>query len=196
MKKFIIILLILALLAGLYVYLIHFGRDGSEVISKQVDQVSVDGVGVREDKTPVSGVGTFAELRAQGSDLECQVIQEKPEGTIEGTLFLSGGSVRGDFVVPADELGGTIVSSMIVGGDSTYVWSTIDGETFGFKSDTETEAAAQLDAKEPVPMDATVQYTCVTWDEVDGSVFVPPATIKFRDLNAVMEAGMEYGTLP
>jgi len=40
-----------------------------------------------------------------------------------------------------------------------------------------------------------VQYTCVDWAPVDGSVFVPPADVQFQDLNAVINAGMEYGTM-
>jgi hypothetical protein len=99
-------------------------------------------------------------------------------------------------MVPAPEFGGTVLSSMIVGGNSMYVWSKIGDDTFGFRSDISNEQTKQVDTKEPVPLDAKVQYTCTEWVPVDGSVFVPPADVQFQDLNEVINAGMEYGVMP
>jgi hypothetical protein len=53
-----------------------------------------------------------------------------------------------------------------------------------------------MDTKEPVSLEAPVKYTCTDWAAVDGSVFVPPADVSFQDLNAAIDAGMEYGTKP
>ena len=172
-----------------------FGRTKTPVVATNVEQVSVEGVGVPEGKNPVSGVGTLGDLRTQGKDLECQIVYERAgtEGNIEGTYFTSKGNVRGDFMVPAPEFGGKIVSSMIVGGNSMYVWSKIGNDTFGFKSDTSNEKTKQVDTKEPVPLGAQVKYSCTDWASVDGSVFIPPAEVQFKDLNAVIDAGMEYG---
>jgi hypothetical protein len=197
MKRALIITGIIALLAACYAVVVLFGTDKEAATTTQVDQVSVEGVGTVDDKKPFSGMGTLAELQAQGKDLECQIVMEK-EGVekTEGTYFVSGGSLRGDFMVPAPEFGGTILSSMIVGGSSMYVWSKIGDDTFGFKSDITNEKTKQVDTKEPVPLDAQVKYTCTQWENVDGSVFVPPADVQFQDLNAVMKAGMEYGVEP
>ena len=74
-----------------------------------------------------------------------------------------------------------------------YVWSKIGNDTFGFKSDTSNEKTKQVDTKEPVPLGAQVKYSCTDWASVDGSVFMPPAEVQFKDLNAVIDAGMEYG---
>lgn len=172
-----------------------FGRTKTSVVATNVEQVSVEGVGIPEGKKPVSGIGTLADLRAEGKDLECQVVYERAEtdGNIEGTYFTSRGNTRGDFMVPAPEFGGKIVSSMIVGGNSMYVWSKIGKDTFGFKSDTSNEKTKQIDTKEPVPLNAQVKYSCTDWASVDGSVFMPPAEVQFKDLNVVIDAGMEYG---
>ena len=196
MKRGLIIVCVIALLAAGYALLVLFGTEKNNPSTEQVEQVSVEGVGTPADRKPFSGIGTLAELQAQQKDLECQVVFEQAnKESVEGTYFTSKGNVRGDFVVPAPEFGGTIVSSMIVGGNSMYVWSKIGEDTFGFKSDVTNEKTEAVDTKEPVPRDAQVKYTCTEWTEVDGSIFVPPVDVQFQDLNAVIDAGMEYGTM-
>lgn len=196
-RKGALIFLIIAAVAAAFVLVMWFGRDDKANVTTEVEQVSVDGVGTPDGKLE-SGVGTLTELAAKGSDLECQIVYEQAgaEGDVEGTFFTSKGNYRGDFMVPAAEFGGKILSSMIVGNNSMYVWSTINNDTFGFKTDVASAQSNKVDAKEPVPLDQTVKYSCVEWTEVDGSVFVPPANVTFKDLNAVINAGMEYGTMP
>lgn len=196
MKRGLIIVCVIAILAAGYALVVLFGTEKNNPTTEQIEQVSVDGVGMPADRKSFSGIGTLTELQVQGKDLECQVVFEQTDKeSVEGTYFTSKSNVRGDFVVPAPEFGGTIVSSMIVGGNAMYVWSKIDGETFGFKSDMSNPKTEAVDTKEPVPLDAQVKYTCTEWTEVDGSVFVPPVDVQFQDLNAVIDAGMEYGTV-
>jgi hypothetical protein len=198
MKKFLVVSIVVLVFAAIMAVIITFGRDKKQATTQSVEQVSVEGVGTPEGKKPSSGLGTLKELSARGTDLECQIILERAaaEGNIEGTFFTSKGNVRADFMVPAPEFGGKLLSSMIVGGPSMYVWTKIDNKTFGFKSDLTNEKTKQMDTKEPVSLEAQVKYTCTDWTEVDGSVFVPPAEVTFQDLNAAIDAGMEYGTKP
>jgi hypothetical protein len=75
-----------------------------------------------------------------------------------------------------------------------YVWSKIGEETYGFRSDKNVPAGdGRVDSKEPIPTDAEVRYSCTPWEIVDGSVFVPPSTVEFKDLNELLKSGMEYG---
>lgn len=198
MKKFLIISLIVLCVAAAAAYVAVYGRTQKQIVTQDVESVAVEGVGMPEGKKSVSGVGTLKEIQAQGKDFECQVVSKQSgiEGNIEGTVFMSKGNLRGDFMVPAPEFGGKVLSSMIVGGTSMYVWTKIENDTFGFKSDLSNEKTKQIDTKEPVPLDGQVQYTCTEWTEVDGSVFVPPAEVSFKDLTAVIDAGMEYGNKP
>ena len=195
MKKFgpyLVILIILV--AGIYVW---SQNNEQATVTQEVEQVTVEGVGIPEGKVPVSGVDTLAALAAQGDDLECQIIQERSvvEGNIEGTYFTHNGKLRGDFMVPAPEFGGKIVSSMIVDTDMLFVWATINGETSGFKSDL-TIRDASISTKEPIALNQPVKYTCTDWDTVDGSVFIPPAAVTFTDTAAAVNRGMEQGILP
>lgn len=198
MKKFLIISVVLFTIAAITAVVVLYGRNKKQLTTQSVEQVSVEGVGTPEGKKPSSGLGTLRELQARGTDLECQIILERTaaEGNIEGTFFTSKGNVRADFLVPAPEFGGKILSSMIVGGPSMYVWTKIDKKTFGFKSDLANEKTKQMDTKEPVSLDAQVKYTCTDWSSVDGSVFVPPADVTFKDLNVVIEEGGESGLKP
>lgn len=194
MKKALIVGTIIAVVAALFAWVSIFGTNKDSQTSTDIEQLSGEGVGVPEGTQPFSGVDTLANLKALGKDLECQIVYEQggDNKTTEGTYFTSKGSLRGDFVVPSPDLSGTIVSSMIVGGSSMYVWSKIGADTFGFKSDISSET--EIDSNEPVPLDAQVRYMCKQWENVDGSVFVPPADVTFKDLGAVIDAGMEYGT--
>jgi hypothetical protein len=194
MKRVTIIVTIIILLIASFFVVAKFGLKKETKTSEEVEQVSVEGVGPVGGEGAFSGVGTLADLQKKGEDLECQIVLEKAGGEkVEGTYFTSRGNLRGDFMVPAPEFGGQVLSSMIVGGDSMYVWSKIGDDTFGFKSDIKSGEAKKVDSKEPVALDASVKYSCQKWQNVDGSVFVPPANVKFQDLNAVIEAGMEYG---
>jgi hypothetical protein len=182
------------IILGLYVW---FNSEKENTVTTEVEQVNIEGVGTPAGKEPMSGMNSLRALAAEGKSLECQVVLERTEaeGNIEGTYFTHQGKLRGDFVVPAPEFGGTIVSSMIVDTDMLFVWTTIEEQTLGFKTDLTTRDEA-IPTKEPVSLDANVKYTCTEWTAVDGSVFLPPATVQFTDSDASVKAGMEYGTLP
>jgi hypothetical protein len=161
-----------------------------------VEKVSVDGVGTPEGAAVESGMKSLRELASSNRHVECQIRYEQggTEEPIEGTFFTSQGKLRGDFVVPAPEFGGVIISSMIVDTEMLFVWTDINGEMIGFKSDLATGDVA-VKTKEPVPLDVPVQYSCNEWAAIDMSVFVPPTTVTFTDTDASLQEGMEYGTV-
>jgi hypothetical protein len=195
MKKFswILVLLIIIGLGAL----VWSQRDTTSTTSTKVEDVTVEGVGTPEGKKPFSGVDSLSALLEQGKSLECQMRfeQTQEKDVIEGTFFTDKGKLRGDFLVPAPEFGGTITSSMIVDGDTLYVWSAINGDLLGFTTSLK-DRDTNVTTKEPVPLDTSVKYTCTEWTEVDGSVFVPPTQVKFVDTKDAVKAGMEYGTVP
>ena len=187
-----LVLITILIIAAVFYYLGNLKSQSSQVTTN-VEEVQVDGVGAAPDKKPFSGLGTLMSLQAMQKDLECQIAYSKEgESDVEGTYFISKGKMRGDFLVPTDEYPEDIVSSLILDGQKLYVWSKIGADTFGFVSDRSN--AKPVDSNEPVPLDSDVRYTCSDWASVDGSVFVPPSSVEFKDLNAVMNAGMEYGT--
>lgn len=139
-----------------------------------------------------SGVGTFAELQAKGRSLECSFTYapNEYESDVVGTYFIVGKNIRGDFVTNAPDLGGEVLTSLIINGDAIYVWSEIDGQSFGTKSPLE-----ESDIQVPVAADQSVRYVCKSWEQVDRSIFVPPTTVLFKDAVTGADANMEYGTV-
>lgn len=160
-------------------------------------ELSVDA----DDKAAVpvarQGTGSLEMLRLLGEDLECTISYSDAEqgSAVEGTYFVSGGSMRGDFLTESPDLSGQILSSMIIDDTNMYVWSEIEGQTYGMKMDLSLVNDPTYDAREPVALDAAVIYDCKPWKNVDRTVFMPPSTVMFQDMSEMMQAGMEYGTL-
>ncbi|MBY0310350.1 hypothetical protein K2Q16_04370 [Patescibacteria group bacterium] len=152
---------------------------------------------------PISGRAAMTTLLALGRDFECR-IQDNSDavasGSVdetEGTIFISGGALRGDFLVPRESGAEPVVSSMIVKDGTMFLWSVIDGEAWGMKSSVTQDSGTtspQLETQEPVSLNDDIAYDCTPWVGVDRSVFVPPSDVLFRDLSTIMEGGMEYGT--
>lgn len=193
-KKSIWVGLVSLLVIVVAVVTLFFKNQSEPEVTDKVGLVAIEGVAVPEGEETFSGVDTLLGLQAMNQSLECQVVFDQPGDAIEGTLFSNQGNIRTDFLVPAPEFGGKILSSMIVGGGAMYVWSEIDGQLFGFKTSVQQRQANGVGTREPVPLDAEIRYTCSPWDVVDGSVFIPPTTVSFQDASAAIDAGMEYGT--
>lgn len=143
-----------------------------------------------DQSVPLTGSGTLHELAERGQNLECTVTYKPVTGSeITGSYFVGETKVRGDFVTASAELG-QVLTSYINDGESIYVWSEINGESYGVVT---TLAKQELIAtQEPIPKDAKVHYQCSEWKQIDNSIFVPPAGVLFKE---AVNADMEYGTV-
>ena len=141
-----------------------------------------------------AGAGTMQSLLERGDSIECQITYTPSplEEPIVGTFFVANGKVRGDFLTPAPDLNGQVLSSLIFTGEQIYVWSEIGGEQYGFTIEANTLNAAEANA--PVPVDTEVQYDCLTWPAVDYTIFEAPTAVLFTDMTGV-QAQMEFGTV-
>lgn len=194
MKYFLVTLLIVIVSLGLWVGSAFFGTDAIEEKSEELEAMNtsstVDRPKVLE---PFTGYGTLGSLKAFEASVECSVTYKAStvEPEVEGTYFIHDGMVRGDFIVPAPELGEQVVTSIISDETTFYVWTEINGQSFGSK--TAIDNSESLAAQEPVPRDSKVQYACKAWTQIDGSIFEPPARVTFRDQATMIQGGMEYG---
>jgi hypothetical protein len=195
MKILVILLLLGAIVASVTAYIKFASEDN-------VDATTDTGLQVNEttlvdDNGEFSGVGTLATLLSRNTNLECSLTYQPNdfEGAVTGSYFVSDGKVRGDFIVPAPELGGTVITSMIMLADVTYIWSEINGQLFGTKTTHVAQDGIETSINTPVPTDADVKYICKPWAGLDNSVFEPPTDVIFQDTAKLMEAGMEYGTI-
>lgn len=199
--KYVGILGLLAVLLVGFGYYTLFATPANETADqigsdREAFSVEATDVVLEEKNEPKQGIGTLDELRLLGEDLECKIVYAPNDGSasVEGTYFVSDGNMRGDFLTDLPDLSGQMLSSMIIDGTTMYMWSEIEGETYGAKM-----ALSSLDAtantNEPVSLDADVTYDCVVWENVDTTVFLPPSDTLFQDLDTAFGVGMEYGTI-
>lgn len=194
--KTVTMLLLLAAVAVIGLgYLIFFWSPGANTESAQ-EKTLANQVAVTESAAnEFSGVGTLAELQKIEGSLECSFVYtpNEYESDITGTYFIDSGMVRGDFVTNAPELGGDILTSLIIDDSAVYVWSNIEGKSFG----TKTTLAESEESEIPVPVgkNENVRYECKPWEQMERSIFVPPTSVLFTDTTTGVGENMEYGTV-
>lgn len=140
-----------------------------------------------------AGPMSLKELIAGGVSQKCTFADTSAEIPTEGTVYVGGGKVRGDF--SATSQGKAMGMHMIADGATMHTW--IDGMTSGFKMDM---AASQsgTNTQQSFDSDKKIDYHCESW-AVDASRFVLPSDITFQDMAAMMQGAMPgagAGTVP
>ena len=200
-RKTILVVVMIAIFLGAVSIFLLFNKSTPE--SEQI-QVAIEESNILpsiEKELTQRGTDTLKNIIDRGENSECTIIHKNNgvnESITEGTLFTSRARLRGDFVTPDTEAG--TVSSMIIDGNTMYSWSEIEGEKYGIKVDlsdldTRDESSKQVEAREPVPLEVKVSYECKEWKNVDGSIFIPPTDLVFKDFNDLMKQGMEFGNI-
>jgi len=139
-----------------------------------------------------STMGSIKDLLASGKNVSCSVNYTGDQGGTSGTTYVSGKMMRSDFTMK-DSTGKTTVSHMIEDGTNAYVW--MDGVNTGsimnwadVTSETTkpTGAAAQTQSQAAANLDQKANMNCQPWT-VNPGMFVPPTTVTFTDLSAMMK---------
>ena len=91
---------------------------------------------------------------------------------VEGTVYVTGGQVRGDFTT--DSAAGKVGAHMIVKDEITYSWA--DTYNMGFKAPVDVTPAAAGNGG--VDVNSKFDYTCQAW-VVDQAKFELPKEVKF-----------------
>lgn len=174
MKKVLIAVVVIILLAAGYFY---YSRSKSG---------SVPGTMTGEKVT--GGMMSIKDLIAAGVPQKCTFTSTNESGSNEGTNYISGGSVRGDYTNNYN--GKTTATHMISDGKITYVWT--EGEKTGYRM-TVPEASPQENTngeKSPATGEANLSekldYKCSAWVP-DNSLFTPPTDVTFTDFSQVMQ---------
>ena len=118
----------------------------------------------------------FSEFIKQGGSYKCEVKQSMDDFNTGGTVYISGGNIRGDFNTVAE--GQTAQTSFILKDGFTYNWSSL---------------APNMGVKVPVAVDSETtvnsevyswsanqigDYDCEPW-VADASMFIVPTNINF-----------------
>ena len=125
---------------------------------------------------------SLRDLIAKGTSQSCTYSTDKSQGTI----YLSGGKIRGDFNITAGEANGqTTISHMIIMNNTNYLWT--EGGKTGIKMSFDQNATpAPVTANTPTntfDANALNNYKCSAW-VADESLFTLPAGVQFMTFAA------------
>lgn len=112
--------------------------------------------------------GTFAELLARVGSWKCDAKATHDQGASEGTVYMNGGKVRGDFV--ATMSGQTVNTSFVSMDGYIYTWSDLLPQGMKVKMD----AAAGTSGGQGIDPATPVEYSCEVWIP-DESKFALPS---------------------
>lgn len=153
-------------------------KEGDDQMQEQTQNVPADATPTEQETT------TLRALMAQG-DVMCtftQVLSAELQSNVVGTMYISDGRVRGDFLTSADDE--SFATSLIYIDDTTYVWGTTP---FGDQAFMIRNSSAQPEGN-GMDMDQELPYVCGPW-AVDAAMFVPPTDIvDFQELEPEPEA--------
>ncbi len=126
-----------------------------------------------------SNSASLTDLIASKKAQKCTVKHEVAGIESNGTVYVAGGKLRGDFTSTGGVSGNTHV---IVDAGNVYTW--IDGLGMGVKVAAST-ADAGGSGQQAVSMNQKLNYDCAAWS-VDASVFTRPAGITFSEPGAMI----------
>lgn len=142
-----------------------------------------------------SGEGSLYSLLNREDAIECAItyIPNPVEPEITGNIFTVNGDFRGDFVVPTPDLTGQMVTSIIIANGTIWQWTDIAGEIVGSTQVAQYDTRTLERLVAPVGFTNTVQYDCLTWPQVDRTIFEAPSEVLFTDeASADFETGVIY----
>ncbi len=172
-----IVIAVIAVLAiGGGAYYTSQKEDRAEVNSES--EVSLDS----STEVNLNSKNSLRGLLSLGRDLKCTFAKADTSGQTAGTVYISDGMMRGDFDTKAST-GASVDSHMITKGDVSYVWSGSQGAQM---TASKTEASGSPQARSVVGIDDKYDYRCVNWSK-DVALFTPPASVKFMNLDVMMQ---------
>jgi len=107
--------------------------------------------------TSETEAGTFANLFARAGSWKCDAKATHEEGASEGTVYLDGGKIRGDFVASMN--GQTVATNFISMDGFMYTWSDMLPQGMKVKMD----AAGGTSGGQGIDPTTPVEYTCEVW---------------------------------
>lgn len=126
--------------------------------------------------------GSIKSLLSMGKNVTCTIKYPMGEQSTEGTVYVSGKNMRGDFSFVSS--GKSMDSHVIQDGTYMYSWSSASAQGVKMKME-DVDSVKASPSSQAVDLDKEVDYKCSSWG-VDNSKFTPPADIKFVDIGQSM----------
>lgn len=166
------IILLLLVVVGAGAFLMLKKPQPQTSVVKQVPSLT-------QQTTPQMMQGTLKNLLSNGSSVKCSFDNNNSteSAKVSGTVYVSGGKMRGDFQAVTKEM--SVASHMIVDSGTSYVWTDLAKTGFKFSlTDQQPKTAGQ---NQQAVMDQNFNYSCQNWT-TDTSLFVLPSDITFTSL--------------
>ncbi|MES2994713.1 MAG: hypothetical protein V4681_01610 [Patescibacteria group bacterium] len=132
--------------------------------------------------TNTTGVTSISALLSLPIPQKCEFTDETGAAKTSGTVYVSGGKMRGDFV--ANAAGTEYHAHTIMDGATAHSW--VDETKIGVKSAMSVSSDTAVSSNQGLDASKNLEYRCVPWIP-DTAVFELPTNISFID------AGMSAG---
>lgn len=168
----VLLLVILALLGGGYWWM----KKGQAPATPQ-PQTTVPAV---QNATPQTVEGTIQSLLSSGRSVQCTFNSATTSAQVKGTIYVSGGKMRGDFEVVTKAV--TVISHLINDSQFMYIWNDATKQGIKIANTTgQTQSKTPTSSQGP-DMTKSYTYSCQDWS-ADSSLFVLPSAVTFMDVS-------------
>lgn len=147
-----------------------------------------------EGDVPSSFAGSMYGLLSLHKNITCTFERTDEQGSVDGTVYVSGEHVRGDFTLSTAEA--SFEGHMIRDEQYVYTWADTPFGQFASKIDyTKTDVdTLEEQAQTNYGLNDEADYNCVPW-EVDQSKFVVPEDVEFSDMTSLITNVSAQGSL-
>ena len=170
------------LIAGAIVAVIIIGAAGFFLLKKPAQTLQESPTVQQTQPEESQTKGSIKNLLAAGKNQTCTIKYPAGEQIGEGTVYVSGKNLRGDFTITSE--GKTIDSHIIQDETYMYSWSSLTPQGIKMKI-ADLEKVQASPTTESVDLEKEVDVNCSHWS-VDNSMFTPPSNVTF----------VETGTTP
>ena len=126
--------------------------------------------------------GTMKSLITAGKSEVCTYTNGINDTTVNGTMYVSGGKMRGDFTAVNVGKNEKVNSHMIVTDAQTaYAWTDLTNRGMKISLTTTTATSAAANSGSP-DLNKQVQFSCQAWTP-DSSLFVTPSNVTFYSID-------------
>lgn len=137
-----------------------------------------------------AGPKSLKDLLTAGVPQKCTFKDVSDQVNMEGTSYIAGGKMRGDFSTTVE--GKTSTGHSIFDGKTSYVW--MDGTSTGFKMEVDPSVTStpESSTQQGLDLNKTLDYSCGVWI-VDQSLFNPPEDVTFTSFAVPNTSGSPTG---
>lgn len=136
-------------------------------------------MGMREQNMMQAGSGSLASLFAMNGSYTCSINSKDPNSATDGTVYISNGSVRGDFLSSVSTNGGQSVQAhMIKTGNDVFIWSDVMPQGIKMNAAMMMSGSGSSANNPGFDPNVSVDYSCEP-AALDARLFVAPVDVQF-----------------